>query len=263
MQPSSSTGRTVFLLVAGLVAAWPDRCRAGDVLLVETNNTTHRDFVMDYAIAGTPARLGIGATYNDVKVGAFRTPDGAFTISFELSAANKGALGDTQSMAVNVTDSAGDVGSISLRYQQDYVLSPKAIGAYKVTTSLNGAFKEKVPPAFPHGNDIKANATLTEPGAENQSSTLLEGIDRDTGAGPWTIGPITNFNFLAPESVKINQTFDFEGKPAAGDLSQTPFEVSLSQFAPEPSALTMSGIALAIGLLVAQARSRQRGDVTG
>jgi hypothetical protein len=204
IQLSSRAGPTVFLLVAGLLAAGSDRCRAGDVLLVDTNNTTHKDFVMDYTIAGTPDRLGIGASYKDVKMGTVRTPDGAFTISFELSAANKGAMGDTQSMAVNVTDSAGVVGSISLRYQQDYVLSQLAIGAYTVTTSLNGAFKEKMPPAFPHGNDIKGNATLTEPGAENQSTTLLEGIDRNIGAGPWTIGPITNFNFLAPESVKIN-----------------------------------------------------------
>jgi hypothetical protein len=164
-------------------------------------------------------------------------------------------------MAANVTDVSGIMGSISLRFQQNDVLDPMAIGPYMVTSTLVGAFTETVPPAFPHLNDIKSNATLTEPGAANHSTTLLEGIDRDQGAGPWMVGPGTDFNFLAPESVKLNQTFEFDGTPAMFDLSQTPFTVSSqqqSQLVPEPSTLTLTCTALAIGLLIANRRHRLR-----
>jgi hypothetical protein len=250
----------VVLLIAGLLAASPGPCRAADVFLIEDNLATKMTFTMDYVVAGTPDRLAMGASYTSVVTPSFTTPDGAFTISWSVSASNMGGVAFSQSMAANVTDSAGVMGSISLRYQQDYELSPLAIGPYMVTSTLVGGFTETVPPAFPHGNDIKANATLEEPGAANQSTRLLEGIDSNTGPGPWTVGPVTDFNFLAPESVKLNQTFDFDGTPAMGDLSQTPFTVSVNSV-PEPSTLIPTGIALAIGLLAA-VRRRLRGPIT-
>jgi hypothetical protein len=237
----------VFLLVAGLLAGSPRPCRAGDVFLTEVNTTAKTTFTIDFPLTGTPDKLPIDSGYSGVVIPFYMTPDMAFTLTgLGVLAANSGGIGFIQGLGVTVTDTAGVLGEVSLRYTQGYVLSPFAQDfSYTVMTGLTGTFAEAALPLLPHENDVFGNTTLTYPGFESQSTPQLEAIDR---SGPAFALARTDFNFAALLFVKVNNRFDFEGTPAAGDSITIPFTANIEPV-PEPSTVALSGPILALWLL--------------
>jgi hypothetical protein len=163
------------------------------------------------------------------------TPDGKFTINYQISVSNSGGLPSGTVTGTVFNNTAGQ-GSLVIGLAQNYQPSPLLFGGAIAQEVLVGNFTE---PAF-HGNNLLAQGLVN---GGNAGAVAVA----DTGGLPFN--QASGFFFIPqPTQLGAILTYNFGPASTPGDAVTIPFTFGVVSPVPEPSTLAIASLSILTAL---------------